>query len=429
MIGLLGEDGHNMAEMQESRIRRRNFKALTLEGTFFVTGTAFIDVNAVIPVFVFAYMHSLKLAGLAATINLAASIVAQTLVGPYVRSIRRIPAYITLSMFIFRPLMLLMVPVLFSGLSAAWTVAIFLFLYALLFFGDGTVVVPWTDLLGRTVLPEDRGKVFGYQQLLGGIGALVAGFLIKRLLEDETLSNDQRYAIIFSCAAITLLFSAVAMSFSHDLPREPAARPARNWHYYAQFPDCLRRHAEFRRVAVIRILSSIAAMVSPLLVLYGQDKYSLNARQTSTLVYLQIIGGLAGGILWSQISSRFGSKTVIRAAQYLGFAIAAFAMLCLAFGHLPWGWYLLWPLVVGNGMYMGSWVGVLNFTLDIVEESERTVYLLLSNLITFPLSVLSFLAGIIADWIGFLPLFIVSALAALAGILLSRHLRSPCDRT
>ncbi len=413
--------------MQENRIRRRNFAALTLEGAFFVIGTAFIDVNAVIPVFIFTYMHSLKLAGLAATINLAASIVAQTLIGPYVRSIRRMPFYITLLMFIFRPLTLLMIPVLFSGLSDAWNVAVFLFLYSLLFFGDGLVVVAWTDLLGRTILPENRGKVFGYQQLLGGIGALAAGFLIKYLLENQTLTNDQRYAIIFSGAAVSLLVSAVAMSFSRDLPRIPATRPARNWHYYAQFPACLRRHPEFRRVAVIRILSGIAAMIAPLMILYGQGIFGLDAAQISTLVYIQIIGGLVGGLFWSQISSRLGNKAVIRAAQVTGLAIPAYALVCLLFRQTDQAWYLLWPLILVNGMYMGSWVGFLNYTIDIVEEEERTVYLLLSNLITFPLSILSFLAGIFADWIGFLPLFGVSGLAALAGIFLSRRLQSPCD--
>ena len=101
--------------MNETQVRKRNFYALILEGTFFFSGLAFIDVNAVIPVFIYTYTQSLKLAGLATTINLAASVITQILLGPYVKSIRNMPRYMTTIMFIFRPLPLLMIPVLFRS--------------------------------------------------------------------------------------------------------------------------------------------------------------------------------------------------------------------------------------------------------------------------------------------------------------------------
>lgn len=410
--------------MNETHVRKRNFYALILEGSFFFTGLAFIDVNAVIPVFIYTYTQSLKLAGLATTINLAASVITQILLGPYVKSIRNMPRYMTTIMFIFRPLPLLMIPVLFSNWNPLLIVTVFLILYALLFFGDGLILVPWTDMFGRTILPEKRGKVLGLQQLFGGIGSLAAGFVIKSVLENTAYSDATRYSIIFSSATFLLILSSAAMLLTKDLPRPVESKPAKNRHYYASLPAYLKKNKAFRRVALIRILSSFTSMVAPFLILFGQGIFRLDVSQVSTLIYIQIAGGLLGGVIWSQISSRFGNKFVILTAQVTGLLIPVAALACFLVKDLSLPWYLLWPIILANGTNMGSWVGTFNYLIDIIDEQERTIYLLLSSVITFPLTGLAFLAGILADQTGFVPLFIISIVTACLGIYLARGLKS-----
>ena len=410
--------------MNETHVRKRNFYALILEGSFFFTGLAFIDVNAVIPVFIYTYTQSLKLAGLATTINLAASVITQILLGPYVKSIRNMPRYMTTIMFIFRPLPLLMIPVLFSNWKPLLIVTVFLILYALLFFGDGLILVPWTDMFGRTILPEKRGKVLGLQQLFGGIGSLAAGFVIKSVLENTAYSDATRYSIIFSSATFLLILSSAAMLLTKDLPRPVESKPAKNRHYYASLPAYLKKNKAFRRVALIRILSSFTSMVAPFLILFGQGIFRLDVSQVSTLIYIQIAGGLLGGVIWSQISSRFGNKFVILTAQVTGLLIPVAALACFLVKDLSLPWYLLWPIILANGTNMGSWVGTFNYLIDIIDEQERTIYLLLSSVITFPLTGLAFLAGILADQTGFVPLFIISIVTACLGIYLARGLKS-----
>ena len=72
---------------------------------------------------------------------------------------------------------------------------------------------------------------------------------------------------------------------------------------------------------------------------------------------------------------------------------------------------------------MGNWVGFLNYTIDISTEENRTVHMLISNIINFPLTILTFLAGIIADQTGFLALFLISGAAALLGMFLATRLK------
>ena len=409
--------------MNETQIRRRNYLALITEGCFFTTGLAFIDVNAVIPVFIFTYTNSLKFAGLATTINLAAAIVTQILIGPYVKSIRHMPAYIARLMFLFRPLPLLMIPVLLSNLSPTFTVIIFLAIYTLLFSGQGLILVPWMDLFGRTILPGKRGAAFGYQQLFGGIGSLAAGFAVKSVLEHTGITDATRYAIIFGCAATSMILAAVVMLFTRDLPRPVSAMPENHLSYYARLPAYLKKNQDFRRLAVIRVLTGVTGMITPFLILFGRSIFGLDMAQVSTLIYIQIAGSLTGSFLWRFVSSRFGNKQVILLAQIIGLIIPVFALACFLVKDLSMPWQLLWPLILANGVNMGSWAGIINYTIDIVDEQERTVYLLLSNIMTFPLTVLAFLAGIIADLTGFVPLFAASGATAFAGICLARRLK------
>lgn len=410
--------------MKKDQLHKRNFKALTLEGTFFFTGLAFIDVNAVIPVFIFAYTQSVLLAGLATTIFFAASIIMQTVVGPYVRSIRNTPLYIKLIMILFRPLPFLMIPVLFAGLSPWLTTGIFLFIYTLIFAGNGMIEIPWTDLFSRTIKPEKRSFLLGYQLLFGGLGALLAGYIVKITLDNPELSNDQRYALIFGCSAIALSISVVAMLFAHDLPHKIEPRKSGNWHYYRQLPYYLRHNKAFSKLALIRVLASIAIMVAPFVILFGQNVMNLTPADVSTLVFLQIAGSLLGGVIWGKISSRFGNHRIILLSQVFSLGIAIYAILLFWLTSASIPAIILWPLVIINGINMGSWLGFLNYTIDIVDEDERTIYLLISNLITFPFAFLAFLAGIIAQAFGYLPIFIISGLAAAAAIYQSSLLKS-----
>lgn len=411
--------------MNETKLRKRNFLALMLEGTFFFTGLAFLDANAIIPVFIYTFTQSLQLAGLATTINMASSILTQTLVGPYIKRIINVPAFIIKIMFIFRPLPLLMIPVLFGHFNPFVTVSLFLIIYAMLWGSDGWIVLPWSDLFARTVAPEKRGKLLGYQQLLGGIGSLAAGFIIKSTLENPGYSNEVRYSIIFGCAATLLIISSIAMLFARDLPRKPSIEKVNHVHYYRQLPFYLRKNKAFARMAIVRILASVTGMISPFLILFGKGLFQLNGSQISTLIYVQIIGGLVGGIVWGNISSRMGNKFVIMISQIIGLILPILALGCLLLKGFSLPYFILWPIAFANGLNMGSWLGFMNYTMDVVNEEERTIYLLLNSLITFPLTLLSYFAGILADQWGFIPLFAISGTSAIIAIYLSRRLKSP----
>ena len=84
--------------------------------------------------------------------------------------------------------------------------------------GDGITSVPWTDIVGRTVPHQRRGRLFGTMQVLGGILAFGAGFAVRRIIAHPALPYPYNFALLFFIGAALLMLSS--LSFSRV--REPA---------------------------------------------------------------------------------------------------------------------------------------------------------------------------------------------------------------
>ncbi|MDD2533322.1 MAG: MFS transporter [Eubacteriales bacterium] len=411
--------------MDNVKLSQKNYLAMSAEGSLFATGSSFMDANAVLPLFIFTYTQSLQLTGLATTLNMAVPVIAQLLVGPYLRSIQNVPAYIVRIMLAFRLSPALMAPVLLSNMTAGWKIFIFFLIYILFFFGHGLVVVPWVDLLGRTVQTDIRNRVFGNQQLLGGIGALGAGYIIKILLNNQQLSDDLRYAIIFASSAFVFIFSVAVMTFVRDVPRAKVTPHPNSWHYYVELWRVLMIRQDLQNLILIRIVHAFTTMNAPLLILFGRTLFNLETRDVSTLVFVQIAGSLAGGLIWRTISSKLGNIRAIKASQLIGLLVATLALTALFMNQTPQIRFILYPLVLLSGINMGSWSGYINYLIDISNEQNRVDFMMINNIVLFPLSVLAFISGMVADRAGFAPLLSISLLSALIGLYRSGKLKSP----
>lgn len=390
----------------------RNYYALMIEGTLFFTGLAFLDTNSVIPIFIHTFTHSLQLAGLASTAGSASSLLAQLFIGPYVRKIKNMPAFISTIMFLFRPLPLLMLPILMfitNPYIVAWA---FLAIYALLWASDGLIVVPWLDVFSRTIPDDQRGKLLGNQQLLGGIGSLIAGFIIKITLQNAKLSATRKYSVLFGISGILLLLSALAMTFVKDAPRKDNHKSSNILEYYRTLPELLNKNKAYRHMLATQIVGSFAGMTLPFLILFGQNTFALSPNQVSTLIYIQIIGSLIGGLFWGNISHRLGNKYIILTSQVINLVLPSLALTSLGLNKFLSPLFILVPICILGGINKGAWMGYTNYTIDITDEEDRPAYFVLTSLITFPATFLPYLAGAIADTWGFVPLFIISMIAA-----------------
>lgn len=396
-----------------------------MEGGFFLCGLAFLDTTTVIPVFIHTFTGSLQLAGLANTLKIFAPIIPQLLIGPHIAGLRDIPRFVTLLMLWIRPLPILMVPVLFAGWDPFLTVGIFLVLFTGLWACDGIVALPWLDLFARVIPSNTRGKLIGYQQLIGGVGSITAGFIIKFTLQHPDFSNPVKYAIIFGLSGFLLIIAGVAMSYSRDLNRELHRERVNYIQYYRRIIGSLTQNYNFRRMLLIQIVSQFTGMMLPFVILFGKETFHFTDSAITTLIYIQIVGSLAAGLVWGGISHYLGNKYVILVSQITALILSGLA-LC-SFIPLSFSPFLLFiPMALLVGINAGAWLGFLNYTIDLTgkEEDSCAPYFVLVSLLTLPFTSLSYFAGLAAEHWGFIPIFILAFVAALVALLLSIGLHS-----
>jgi Major Facilitator Superfamily. len=409
--------------MDELKIKRRNILSMIPEGALIFTAFTFLDASSVISVFIDNLTGSIQLAGAAIALRWICFYIPQFFMGPYVNKTKNLPRLITIIALTLRPLPIVMIPVLFCGFTPFTTVFILFIVFGAFFAGEGAINIPWWDVFGRTIPSETRGKVLGYQQVLGGILSLASGFVIKFVLDSNSMSFTAKYSIIFGLGGFIALLSALMMPILRDLPRDIQTEAVSLISSLKKFPSYLKNDKAFVNLNIVQLIAGISAAVIPLSILFCKNNFGLNNNHVSTLVYLQIAGTLAGGVTWGALSHRLGNKSVIIASQILGLLLHITALTCILLGKST-PFILLALIVFMAGMYTGNWLGFSNYILDIAKDRLRPTYVIIYNIFSFPTTLLYYFAGLVAGGAGFVPLYIVGAAAALSALVLSYRLKS-----
>ena len=399
-------------------VGKNNYWSMIVEGGFYFAGYTFFDAYVVIPVFVNALTGDLKLAGLAVALKLSLYIIPQLLMGLYTARIKNIPMFLGITGFLGRAAFFAVPLILLTNADPYIKVAVLYFALAAASFADGLTNVPWLDILSRTIEPGKRGRLMGYQMLLGGIGGLAAGLLIKHMLAGNG-TIESKYASVFLIGAIIITISGLLLFTLKDGQRNiKAAGEPHILKYFKGLHKYLLDNPDYRKLIATQGLANFSGLAAPLYVLFAKNHFSLDENKVTTLIFVQIIGGLFSGITWGNLSHRKGNKFTIQASLVLNALVAAIAVF-LYLGGMENAMAPLIIMVFLAGILQGGWLGYTNYLLDIVSDNERPAYIALTSTILFPFTFIPLIGGIIADTAGFPAVFLAVEAFVLSALFMS----------
>lgn len=410
--------------MDKNKISKSNYIFMTLEGATFFLGLTFIGENTVIPIFLNSYNVNMQLIGITLTLVAFMKVIPGTLAASSIHSIKNVPLFLRISMLVYRPLMLLMIPVILFIKQKNLVVIIFIVLYLLFFCGHSILNIGWVDIFGRTIDRNKRGKLQGYQVLLGGLGGVAAGYIIKLIFANNSLSQDVKFAIIFGFAGLIEFLSAFIIFPVKDFPEKPVRERVSISSYLSQLPVFIKSNFNFRKILKIQMVSVFSSMAVPFVLLYCSKIHNLSQSQQATLLIFYIVGTMIGGFITGNISHKFGNKNVISYSEGIGVLLWIFVLLnpfFVGFGGLFW---LIAFVVFLNGVKSSGWIGYSNYTIDVAEEGKQVTYTVITSLIMLPFYFNSYLAGLIVDKLGFTMLFVIAVITAVTAFLSSLRLKS-----
>jgi MFS family permease len=406
------------------RLFKRNYKFMIAESTLFWIATAFIDGNTVVSVFIHQYTGSMQLAGLCAVVRTFSFMAAQFLMGMVQVEISDKTKAMRIIALCTRGLPLLMVPALLLPLRESLSAGLLVVLLGMFYFGDGCIALIWMNLTARTIPDKFRGQMIGNSQMLAGILSIAAGFLIKLILSGS-LAPDFKYSIIFGlCGALYCINTVFIFLLRDREDMQPEVRKRYSFRqYFGAFAPVWRSDQRIRKVVICRAIYAIALTASPLVVLFGTSSLAMTTVQTSSMVYIQMSGVFIGGFFWGRLSRYFSTYTVMTGSMLVASLLGGLGVAAHVSGKAA----LVYAMVFLVGFCQMAWVGYTNELIKLSNEENRPIMLVMQSLAQVPAAFGPYFAGLVAENLGFFPVFATVLTCGVIGAALTLGIRMPAQ--
>ncbi|KEO82668.1 MFS transporter [Tumebacillus flagellatus] len=412
-----------------SALERRNFAGLTTDGALYFIALTFLDATILIPLFLQHVSGSPLLIGFATAIRQLCFVLPQVLIAKWMHRIPRLSRFVFRTYLICRFGFLLVIGMLLYNSQSPWVLICFFIGHAMFCLGEGLIQVPWMELTGRTIRPQNHGKLFGLMQTLGAAGSFAAGLLIQRVISHpEQFPYPLNFLMMFTTAFLLLFCSSLSFLYVKEAPRRmelPADEEKKRPEPPRSFAGTLRTNPPFRKLISIQMLCGLHQLAMPFYILYVQTMPGVDMNVVGELVIVQIAGGLAGGLLFGVLSEKFGNRTAICWAVLCNAAVPVLILLAGQQGAGSWREKLVVTAFGLLGVVGSGWIGFTNYLLEMSNDQTRGRMVAYLNLCIAPLSVLPIFSGELLQIVSYETVFGIVLILLLVALFLSWRLPPP----
>lgn len=417
-------------EQHRERIYQRNFVYFMADNILFNLAMGIIGPTTLIPDFIRHLTHSEILIGFSSSLFDAGWTLPQLFVARYiVRSERKKWWFVGPNIPVrFLMLVFAAITVLLGRDKPGSILLAFLICYSIAAIGDGLVGVPWADLAGTSLDGRWRARMFGLSTASAGVLMLGVAPLIGIILSDAGPAFPNNYALVFGTAGVIFAISILPIIFVHELPGGKAVEKIPSLgEYLPGLGHVLRTDGPFRAILITRMLTSLFAMAGPFYIGFATVRLGLSSTiAVPVLLAMQTVGGVAGALVYSWLGAR-NNLLYIRTALAGAALLPISALIAARVGPLPlYLGFLISGLTLGN-----LFLGYQNWVITYATPDQRPTYAGLFNTVAAIVSLIApFIAGSIAQQIGFEALFSVALVMVLAALFVTlRFIRSPRSDT
>lgn len=405
---------HIMLTTLEKEIRKNlnyNLAANLLDGSLFGTALGFASFSTILPLFIASMTDSATLIGLVPAIHSAGWLFPQLFTASHVSRLRQYKRTVLMATihervpFLGFAIVALLLP--FIGLNMGLALAMLLLIWQGL--GGGVTANAWTSMISKIIPPETRGTFFGMQAGLANLfisgAAIGAGYLL------DYLASPWDFAACFFLASIFFALSWIALALTREPEDTEKVIPEKKSHFWDDSKKILGKDLNFNWFLLARFVSQFATMGFSFYIIYALRRFHMDAITagylTATLTISQTVANIGMG--W--IGDRIGHRAMLILGAFAALFSAVFAWKAAS---------ILWfyPIFILAGLANVSiWTIGMAMTVDFGSESERPMYIGLSQTLTAPAAILApIIGGWVVDTAGFIPTFTISITLSVAMI-------------
>ncbi|MCS7309351.1 MAG: MFS transporter [Armatimonadota bacterium] len=399
---------------------RRNILAIVGDVVLYMVGFACFDPTTVMPQFLRELGASPQLIGLISTLRMLMIVAPQAYVAHLLHGRSRVKPFLVTACFAGRtPLLLLFLLVWLYGQNRPLVLWSFVLFTLVFLASEGFAVVPWTEIIGKTIPESIRGRFLGTLQTLSSLAALAAPMLINYVLKLPHLDFPRNYALLLLVSAASLVASAVFLTFLWE-PSTPRDVPERTFGQNLRHLLSLwRRDRALRLALTTQILLSGGGIASSFYILYARERFGLPESYVSVYLTAQMMGGVLTGVLWGWLADRIGAVRALQVVVLLALIPPVGAL----FIPVDWGFVVVFACL--GALFWSIWNAIVNVILSIAPPEERPSYIALQNFAGLPSAITPLIGGVIVQWAGYYAAFIVAALTVSTALWSAARIPSP----
>lgn len=405
------ESSHAPPHRTEKNIRlhlRHNVTVNLLDGALFGLGFGFASISTVIPLFITHLTDSAILIGFAPALHTIGWQLPQLFTAGHLSRLRRYKPSVLLNTihervpFLMLAIIAWLIPVI--GTKAALILAFLALTWQ--GFGGGFTANAWTSMIAKIIPSEARGTFLGAQgglvNLTVGIAAIGAGYLL------DWLEYPMDFATCFLITSVTMIGSYFVLAQTREPEDTEKVIAEEKIHFWQGAKAILRRDLNFDWFLAARTLAQFASMAFGFYILYGLRRFDMDEITAGYLTAALTIAATIANVVMGWLGDKWGHRSML----ILG-TLAAILSTILAWFAPSLGW--LYPVFILSAIANVSiWTIGITFTIGFGAETERPLYIGLSNTLIAPATILApILGGWMVDHIGFNTAFGVSTLAGI----------------
>ncbi len=319
------------------------------------------------------------------------------------------------------PLLLLpLAALLFKDQPALALGSLFL-LYTWTNFGAGAMAVGWNDMVAKVIPLEKRGIFWGVTNTLGSgtgiLGAVLAAWLLSRF------DFPDGFVICFGLTGVFVAISWIFLAQTREVPQNSHKEKVSYLEYFRRLPAVLKEDPNFSNFLIAQVVMGLGGMLWGFLAVYAQKTWTMSDGQVGIYAIVMVVGQTLGNLFFGAFADRKGYKIVLE----LSALSAVISILIAVFAPGP-GW--LYPVFLLRGMSFAGFFMASLMVFEFTSPENRPTYIgLNSTIIGIGSSIAPLLGGLLAGWLDYRPMFIISLLFAAAGLVVLRVIvREPRHR-
>jgi len=437
-----------MANAQTTPLIKRNFVLGVVNGAIYQVGLACMDPGTVVAAFVVHLLrdnpHLMYWIALMSCVRVAGWLWPPPLMaGLLERTPRKLGYYrvsgaarvVALGIITF-----VVVPRATEG--SIGTFAAFALLMLLVNSLGGIGMIPFFDIVSKSMPANRLGRFFGARRFLGGILAFGAGFAVKHILDERTgYPFPTSYSMVFLLGWATTALSVLFFSLVDEPPGVAHRRRLSFAMQMRRGPRIMRRHRDYRSLVFVRVLSGLTNIAVPFIVPFAQLRLGAGEPMVGLFVSILMISGTVSNVLWSYVGDEQGNRRLLLLTNSVGLGAPVLALVAarlspevvarwLGVDFTPQLLLVSLALLLLGFSQPGRMMGETNYLLEIAPERQRPTYMGMMQAILFPLAFAPLLgAAIIGAQQRFELGFAISLVFGIGCLAATLWLKEPRART